>query len=241
MLIINLLALAYLLLNLIRRALLTFTPSQSALAWWVSAVNFNDVGQTFLSSIPLPFQFWIKHYLVFFLCLYLASQALQGLLPIPIVVLGLFGTILLLLACIDWFYFLLPNPLTLLLMVAGAFSSISLFGVEPMNIILRSTACYGALCVVQGVYYSLRHKVGLGSGDVKLITALACWFDLYQLSFLILFASIIALPFCLLQCLGLRSLLAVVIPFGTFLSLSAIYCSYLFHRDFLMSLVTMYS
>ncbi|MCL9669567.1 prepilin peptidase [Rosenbergiella epipactidis] len=234
MLIINLLALAYLLLNLIRRALLTFTPSQSALAWWGSAVNFNDVGQTFLSAIPLPFQFWIKRYLAYFLCLYLASQALQGLLPIPIVVLGLFGTILLLLACIDWFYFLLPNPLTLLLMVTGAFSSIFLFGVEPMNIILRCTACYGVLCAVQGVYYSLRHKAGLGSGDVKLITALACWFDLYQLSFLILFASMIALPFCLLQYRGLRSLLAVVIPFGTFLSLSAIYSAYLFHRDFLM-------
>ncbi|WP_241608250.1 prepilin peptidase [Rosenbergiella epipactidis] len=234
MLIINLLALAYLLLNLIRRALLTFTPSQSALAWWGSAVNFNDVGQTFLSAIPLPFQFWIKQYLAYFLCLYLASQALQGLLPIPIVVLGLFGTILLLLACIDWFYFLLPNPLTLLLMVTGTFSSISLSGVEPMNIILRCTACYGVLCLVQGVYYSLRHKVGLGSGDVKLITALACWFDLYQLSFLILFASMIALPFCLLQYRGLRSLLAVVIPFGTFLSLSAIYSAYLFHKDFLM-------
>ena len=234
MLIINLLALAYLLLNLIRRALLTFTPSQSALAWWGSAVNFNDVGQTFLSAIPLPFQYWIKQYLAYFLCLYLFSQALQGLLPIPFVVLGLFGTILLLLACIDWFYFVLPNPLTLLLMVTGTFSSISLFGVEPMNIILRCTACYGVLCVVQGVYYSLRHKVGLGSGDVKLITALACWFDLYQLSFLILFASIIALPFCLLQYRGLRSLLAVVIPFGTFLSFSAIYCAYLFHRDFLI-------
>jgi len=234
MLIINLLAFAYLLLNLIRRALLTFTPSQSTLAWWITAVYSNDVGQNFSSIMPLPFQYWIKHYLAFFLCLYLALQALQGLLPIPIVVIGLFGSILLLLACIDWFYFLLPNPLTYLLMVAGAISSTSLLGVDTMNIFLRCTTCYGVLRVIQGVYYLFRHKVGLGSGDVKLITALACWFDLYQLSFIILLASMIALPICLLQYRGLRSLHTVIIPFGTFLSLSACYCAYLFYKDFLI-------
>lgn len=232
MLIINLLALAFLLLNLMRRALLTFDPSLSALAWWGAAVNFSDDGQTLLSAMPWPFQYLIKHYLAYFLCLYLASQALLGLLPIPIVVLGLIGAILLLLACIDWFYFLLPNPLTFLLMVVGSVSSTFLLGMETINIILRCTACYGVLRVIQGVYYLLRHKVGLGSGDVKLITALACWFDLYQLSFLILLASMIALPFCLLQYRGLRSLHTVIIPFGTFLSLSAFYCAHLFYKDF---------
>ncbi|SER26852.1 Type IV leader peptidase family protein [Rosenbergiella nectarea] len=236
MLMINLLAFAFLLLNAMRRALLTFHPSKNAHEWCIMAINLRNDGQSSLSKKLSPYQSWIKQCLGFSLGVHLAIQFLQDQLPSPLILLGIFNSLLLLLACIDWFYFRLPNLLTFILMVMGSISSIFLLGVEPIDLIVRCTCCYGAMWLIQGIYFKLRHKVGLGSGDVKLITGLACWFDIYQLSLLILFASIIALPFCLLQYRNLSSLHTVIVPFGTFLSLSGIYCAYVFYQDIFNSL-----
>ena len=233
MLTINLLTLMFLLLNIIRRSLLTFDPSKSTLEWYVMAISFHSHGQPRPSSTLSRYRCWLEQGLLFGTFVYLAIQSIQGLLPPFFIVFGVFGAILLLLACIDWFYFLLPDFLTYSLMVLGFASSTYFIGMEPINIMTRCVLCYGTLRIIQGVYYALRHQMGLGGGDIKLTTALACWFDTYQLCSLILVASIIALLSCLWQYRGLSSLRSVVIPFGTFLCLSGMYCAYLFHKVFL--------
>jgi len=229
-------ALTFFLLNLIRRALLTFHPSQSTFDWCVSALHLPNVRNcSSLMNYHINRQ-WVGSWLMLLSLSYIVNQTLIGSLPLSLITVTIFVAVLSLHASIDWFYFLLPNLLTFILMVLGFYVSTYLFHTELTNVLVRCTLSYSTLWAVQSLYYSLRHKVGIGSGDVKLITALACWFDIQQLSTIIFLASITALPFCLLRYRNLDSLDAVIVPFGTYLSLSAIFCAYFFYYEFLTAI-----
>lgn len=228
--------LTFFLLNLIRRALLAFHPSLSTIDWCISALHSTNVRKCSCSIKHLVEHKWIAPWLMLLSLSYIVNQTLQGLLPLSLIVVATFIAVLLLHACIDWFYFLLPNILTLILMVVGFYASTYLFHADLTNVLLRCGLSYSVLWALQSLYHLLRHKVGLGSGDVKLITALACWFDIQQLSLIVLLASITALPFCLVRCRNINSLDAIIVPFGTFLSLSAVFCAYFFYNEFLTTM-----
>lgn len=233
---ISLFALMFFLLNLIRRALLAFHPSLSTIDWCSSALHLANAKKCSSSLIRHIDHKWVVPWLMLLSLVYIVNQTLQGLLPLSPIAVAIFLAVLSLHACIDWFYFLLPNILTFILMVVGFYASTYFFHAELTNVVLRCALSYSVLWALQNLYQLLKHKVGLGSGDVKLITALACWFDIQQLSLIVLLASITALPFCLVRCRNVNSLDAIIVPFGTFLSLSAIFCAYFFYNNFLATM-----
>lgn len=133
-----------------------------------------------------------------------------------------FGWVLLALTLIDVRAFLLPDALTLPLVPAGL---IVAYAIAPENLphhLLGSVGGFAAFAAVRAVHRWLRHREGLGFGDVKLMAALGAWLSWQALPSVVLIAAAAGLTVTLLQGLGGRSPgWDRPLPFGAYLSLAA--------------------
>jgi leader peptidase (prepilin peptidase) / N-methyltransferase len=134
----------------------------------------------------------------------------------------LFGWWLLTLAWIDLRCWLLPDVLTLPLIVAGLAEAAFL---DPADLADRTAAAasgYLALWVIAAVYRRLRGREGLGLGDAKLLAAAGAWVGLGALPQVVLLAALVALAAALVMALaGARLQASTALPFGPFLALAA--------------------
>jgi leader peptidase (prepilin peptidase)/N-methyltransferase len=132
----------------------------------------------------------------------------------------LFGWWLLALAAIDWREFLLPDALTLPLMVAGFAIS---YAIDPVTLVDRfigATAGFAFLATITFLYSRVRGREGLGLGDAKLLAALGAWISWQGLPSALLFAALSGMVFVLARALLHRHLKPTdPIPFGMFLAL----------------------
>jgi leader peptidase (prepilin peptidase)/N-methyltransferase len=130
-----------------------------------------------------------------------------------------FGWSLLLLAAIDWRVQLLPDVVTLPLMVAGLISAIVL-PLEPWrDHAIGAVAGFTVLAIVAWLYRRLRKREGLGLGDAKLSAAIGAWTAWQGLPSMLLWGSILGLLFAtVLPLTGRRVRLSDRLPFGVFLA-----------------------
>jgi len=133
----------------------------------------------------------------------------------------LLGWWLLALGWIDARRWLLPDVLTLPLLVLG----LALAAVfAPDDLADRAAAAalgYIALRLVAWVYQRLRHREGLGQGDAKLFAAAGAWLGIAALPQVILVAALVALMTALgLSLAGTRLRAHSALPFGPFLALA---------------------
>ncbi len=137
---------------------------------------------------------------------------------VPLPVSGLLLALLAWLAAVDVERMLLPNELTLALILTGLG-----FGLMagPEGLLAGSLGAaigYGILSLVAMAYRKLRGQDGLGGGDAKLLAGGGAWGAL-QLPIVVLIASTMALAFVLIQRLRGRKLpLGMALPFGPFLA-----------------------
>lgn len=143
------------------------------------------------------------------------------------IVLMMLGCYFLLLALIDFKYYLLPDFFTQPLMWGGLLAAY-------LNIsnILLTDAFIGILCgylllkVPASLFYLISNKHGLGGGDIKLLAAIGAWIPYHLLPLLVIMASILGIfYFLILNYLFYRQSLKVI-PFGPFLLISAYCCCY---------------
>lgn len=134
---------------------------------------------------------------------------------------SLLGWALLVLSLIDLKDRILPDCLTLPLVVAGLGLS---WVLDPGNLWLHALAAAAGFLVfltVESVYRRIRGRSGLGRGDAKLIAASGAWVSLPGLPSVILFASATALIWVVLRRRGTANLsAATAVPFGPFLALA---------------------
>jgi leader peptidase (prepilin peptidase)/N-methyltransferase len=89
-----------------------------------------------------------------------------------------------------------------------------------------------ALLLLRWLYSLLRHRQGLGLGDVKLAAAIAAWLGARQMC-VVFFLAVVTGALTALLVLAFRGRKAttqegpLAVPFGTFLALAGIYCSFL--------------
>jgi len=134
---------------------------------------------------------------------------------------SLFGWWLLTLAWIDLRRWLLPDLLTLPLIVAGLAAS-AVFDPDTMlDRALGAALGYVALRAVALVYRALRQREGLGRGDAKLLGAAGAWVGATALPQVILLAALTGLLAAAVLRLGGVPLRAhSALPFGPFLALA---------------------
>ena len=160
----------------------------------------------------------------------LCIGAIAGLVvPGPVGLAGaVFGWLLLALAALDITDFWLPDPLTLILALAGVAAGFA--GVEPplVDRLIGGTVGFAALWLVGFAYKRLRGREGLGGGDPKLFGAIGLWLGWRMLPAVLLLAALTGLALVLLGMLrGRTAKLDDRVPFGALLAIAA-YPAWLF-------------
>ncbi len=116
----------------------------------------------------------------------------------------LFGWTLLLLAAIDWRTGLLPDVLTLPLIVTGLTVA---YAIDPASLadhVIGAVAGFAIFALLAAAYRRFRGRDGLGLGDAKLLAAAGAWLSWTGLPTTVLFAALAGLlvgacVFCLGQ------------------------------------------
>ena len=133
----------------------------------------------------------------------------------------LLGWWLLTLAWIDVRCWLLPDSLTLPLIIAGLAAAAAF---DPEGLTDRAfgaAAGYLGLRIVALIYRALRGRDGLGGGDAKLLAAAGAWVGLRALPQVVLLAALAGLlAAACLRLSGIRLDAQSAIPFGPFLALA---------------------
>jgi leader peptidase (prepilin peptidase)/N-methyltransferase len=128
----------------------------------------------------------------------------------------LLGWCLLTLAWIDALSMLLPDILTLPLLLAG------LGLADPANVFwhaLGAAGGYLGLGCVAWCYHALRGRQGLGEGDAKLLAAAGAWLGVAALPWVVLLAALGGLGWALFLAVRGRTVEATTaLPFGPFLA-----------------------
>jgi leader peptidase (prepilin peptidase)/N-methyltransferase len=133
----------------------------------------------------------------------------------------LLGWSLLVLGWIDLRSWLLPDALTLPLIVAGLAAS---FIFDPDQLTERALGAalgYASLMAIAALYRALRGREGLGRGDAKLLAASGAWLGATTLPQVVLLAALSALAAAAcLRLAGIRLGIHSALPFGPFLALA---------------------
>lgn len=150
---------------------------------------------------------------------------------------------LLAIALIDADTFMVPDVLSLPLIVVGLLVSVwlgELRAVPWQQSAAGALLGGGGLLAVQWGYAALTGREGLGTGDVKLMAALGAWLGLAALPVVMLLAALQGLLFAfgwvalrrgaVTEERGLRSVRHLALPFGPFLALAAVQWLLLHHH-----------
>jgi leader peptidase (prepilin peptidase)/N-methyltransferase len=126
------------------------------------------------------------------------------------------GWTLLALGWIDWRAFILPDALTLPLVLAGLAAT---FWLQPETLTAHAAAAALGYLLFRAIawgYRRLRGRDGLGEGDAKLMAAAGAWVGLTALSSVLLGGALLTLAAGLISALwrgrGLRA--TTRLPFG---------------------------
>jgi len=125
------------------------------------------------------------------------------------------GWTLLALAWIDWEEGVLPDALTLPLLVSGLLLSWWLVPWTLADRAIGAIAGYIGFRALATLYRALRKREGLGQGDAKLLAASGAWLGWQALGNVVLLAALLALGFALVARARGQSLGATTeLPFG---------------------------
>jgi leader peptidase (prepilin peptidase)/N-methyltransferase len=130
------------------------------------------------------------------------------------------GWTLLALAVTDWRYFLLPDPLVLLLLISGLAVSALITPSTFAGHLVGVAAGFISLAALAFVYRAIRGRDGLGLGDAKLLAALGAWLSFEGLPTAVLTAAMLGLAYAA-ACALIRARFSSSdrLPFGSFLAL----------------------
>jgi leader peptidase (prepilin peptidase)/N-methyltransferase len=131
------------------------------------------------------------------------------------------GWTLLTLGWIDAACFLLPDILTLPLLLAGLGVAVATVPEDAFWRALGAACGYLGLRGIAVAYRALRGREGLGAGDAKLLAAAGAWLGVGALPSLVLLAAVAGLVWAGFAAVAGRSIQATTaVPFGPFLAAS---------------------
>ncbi|APX14318.1 hypothetical protein BWR18_20865 (plasmid) [Tateyamaria omphalii] len=129
--------------------------------------------------------------------------------------------ILIALTACDLTWFRLPNVLTAALAFASLIMAVLPGGIALEQAMIGAVFGVGSFTLLAWGYQVVRHRVGLGQGDVKLMLGLGAFAGPFDLPLLVLVAALLALLFALLTARRSGGLdPARAVPFGAALCIS---------------------
>lgn len=125
------------------------------------------------------------------------------------------GCTLLTLAVIDLRHFILPDKLTLPLVLAGLLSTWLVAPASLGDHFFGAAVGYGGFVLLRALYFKLRGREGLGLGDAKLMAAAGAWLSWQALPAVVALAALAGLfAVVLIRVSGSKVSATDRIPFG---------------------------
>jgi prepilin signal peptidase PulO-like enzyme (type II secretory pathway) len=133
-----------------------------------------------------------------------------------------FFSIVIPLIWIDIDHFLLPDVLTLNLLLIGLLGSfIGFLSLDFKDSCLGAILGFSILWSVNKLYFLWKKREGFGGGDFKLLAALGAWLGWVKILPILTLSSLMALTYTLfLMLIGKKMTLKTALPFGPFLIIS---------------------
>jgi leader peptidase (prepilin peptidase) / N-methyltransferase len=150
----------------------------------------------------------------------------------------LFCAALLIIIWIDIYHQIIPDVISLPGIGIGLFFSFFNSFVNWRDALIGLLAGGGILYAIALIYYLLRKQEGMGGGDIKLLAMIGAFLGWQSLPFVIFMSSITGSLFGLLAMIPQQKGVNTRIPFGPFLSCSAL--AYLFFRKDIFHLFMRY-
>jgi leader peptidase (prepilin peptidase) / N-methyltransferase len=137
---------------------------------------------------------------------------------------AVFGCAMIVLFVIDLQHQILPNEITVPGIVVGLAAS---FFLEPgwRDALIGAIAGGGSLWLIAATYQRLRHREGLGFGDVKMLAMIGAFLGWKLMLLTLVFASFTGSFVALLLMAARRADWQSKLPLGTFLALGALLAS----------------
>ncbi len=134
---------------------------------------------------------------------------------------ALFGWLLLTLALLDARHGWLPDRLTLTLALAGVAAGLAGLAPELTDRLIGGAAGFLIFAMIRHGYRLIRHRDGIGGGDVKLFGAIGLWLGWQALPMVLLGAALAGLAWALTPLLrGTAVTMTSSVRFGVFLALA---------------------
>ena len=125
---------------------------------------------------------------------------------------------------------LLPDEITLPLLWVGLLLNSFELIVPPQHAVFGAVAGYLSFYLLNMLFKQVRHRHGIGMGDMKLVAALGAWLGWQALPNLVLIASLLGLCVAVVLYFRRSVTLSDAIPFGPYLSFAGI-LSFLFYQQ----------
>jgi len=134
---------------------------------------------------------------------------------------AILGWLLLTLAVIDWRTHLLPDTLTLSLLIAGIVATATLNPAALYGHITGALLGFASFWLIGFAYRHIRRTDGLGLGDAKLLAGIGAWVSWEGLASVVLIACFTAFTYLAMRQIMWRDVRRDDrLPFGPFLSLA---------------------
>lgn len=146
---------------------------------------------------------------------------------IDFIFLIIFTSMCIVLAFIDYYNYILPDVITIPMIIIGIIESLLVSRIKFINSLLGAVSGSIFLLIVYFLYMWMKKQEGLGMGDVKMIGGIGAFLGI-ELMFLTLFLSVITgtLVGLILMVKKRRFELDVALPFGFFLGICAVLVLY---------------
>jgi leader peptidase (prepilin peptidase)/N-methyltransferase len=120
---------------------------------------------------------------------------------------------------IDLYHRLILDKLTIPMAILGlVFSLLPSTDISFINALLTGLAILIIMLLIAWLFEKISHREGMGGGDIKLLAALATYLGAMNISFVVLFSSIIAVIFAFTNAKAREK----GIPYGPFLAVATV-------------------
>lgn len=179
-------------------------------------------GKCHSCAAPIAIHYLLAELFFAIICMLIVSYYGICLWSIILILLTIIFTILII---IDYVYLLLPDSFNYSILLLGMIcAAFELGRLNLMEALCGSIFGLLLLGLPSLFYYLLTKRIGLGSGDIKLLVALGSWLECHQLPILLIIACTLGLiHFCIIKKSWIKSFKKhtinqmTAIPFGPYL------------------------
>jgi len=136
---------------------------------------------------------------------------------------AVFSSLLIVCSVIDLRHMIIPDVISLPMILLSPAVVLIHPDLDWLSSLIGIVAGGGSLYAIAWIYWLIRHEVGMGMGDVKLLAAIGGWLGYQAIIPTILYGSILgSVGGMIVMLVGRKLTMKSAIPFGPFLALGAI-------------------